>query len=510
MQKTNGYDTELFIDNVEDEYLCTLCQHVLQKPMQALCGCRFCAPCVSSAIGTCPSCNGINKQSDFNNDFYARSQLRKKLMFCVNKPIGCTATIKLSDLENHLTDCSYKKVNCVHFKSGCDAKLFRTELQDHLKYDCDYRLVECTYCNGTYTFNDINSHKCKNKPTACPNDCGADELLLKEVDDHLQNECPLVKVTCPFQPMGCRSMISRKDTANHQTESTSEHLFLVLENLEKQNLINAQIRRENEELKSTCHLLLNRLQHSESELKKFKDLTERRFNDLQKKTEQSSKDLTEQIAILNEEQKDQQQCIKEVSARSVNTRQAAAPRADVNVETNIMRVDISELQFKVNTLEQTSYDGTLLWRIPNVDRATREAINGKTNSLYSPPFYSSRTGYKMCLRLYLNGDGMGRNTHVSLFFVIMRGMYDALLPWPFKQNVTLILLDQETGQRSLSDSFRPDPNSSSFQKPKINRDMNVATGCPLFVSKQILRDPTYVRDDTMYIKAIVEQMPVIW
>jgi len=42
----------------------------------------------------------------------------------------------------------------------------------------------------------------------------------------------------------------------------------------------------------------------------------------------------------------------------------------------------------------------------------------------------------MCARLYLNGDGMGKGTHVSLFFVIMRGAYDALLKWPFKQKVS--------------------------------------------------------------------------
>lgn len=45
---------------------------------------------------------------------------------------------------------------------------------------------------------------------------------------------------------------------------------------------------------------------------------------------------------------------------------------------------------------------------------------------------------KMCARVYLNGDGMGKGTHLSLFFVVMRGEYDALLPWPFKQKVPLL------------------------------------------------------------------------
>lgn len=45
----------------------------------------------------------------------------------------------------------------------------------------------------------------------------------------------------------------------------------------------------------------------------------------------------------------------------------------------------------------------------------------------------------MCLRIYLNGDGTGRGTHLSLFFVVMRGHSDALLKWPFNQKVTLTL-----------------------------------------------------------------------
>lgn len=37
--------------------------------------------------------------------------------------------------------------------------------------------------------------------------------------------------------------------------------------------------------------------------------------------------------------------------------------------------------------------------------------------------------------MYLNGDGAGKGTHMSLFFVVMKGDYDALLPWPFRHKV---------------------------------------------------------------------------
>jgi TNF receptor-associated factor 3 len=89
----------------------------------------------------------------------------------------------------------------------------------------------------------------------------------------------------------------------------------------------------------------------------------------------------------------------------------------------------------------------------------------------------------------------------------MKGDYDALLPWPFRQKVTLMLLDQDTGRRNLSDSFRPDPASSSFGRPTT--EMNIASGCPLFVSQSVLSDPTYVKDNVMFIKVIVDTSDVV-
>jgi len=47
---------------------------------------------------------------------------------------------------------------------------------------------------------------------------------------------------------------------------------------------------------------------------------------------------------------------------------------------------IAELDLRVTSLEQTSYTGTLLWRITDVTRRRQEAISGRTPSIYSPAF----------------------------------------------------------------------------------------------------------------------------
>ena len=156
---------------------------------------------------------------------------------------------------------------------------------------------------------------------------------------------------------------------------------------------------------------------------------------------------------------------------------------------------------RIQLLERATYDGTFLWKIDNYAQRRREAINGATLSLYSSPFYTSRQGYKMCARVYLNGDGSGKNTHLSFFFCVMRGPNDALLPWPFQQKVTLLLLNQN-GRKNVIDQFRPDTQSSSFQRP-VHREMNIASGCPTFCPLSELHNG-FVKEDCIFLGVIVD------
>ena len=164
-------------------------------------------------------------------------------------------------------------------------------------------------------------------------------------------------------------------------------------------------------------------------------------------------------------------------------------------------IKLTEHSLRLNMMDCKNTDGVLLWKITEIRRRRRDAQSGKIVSIYSQPFYSSSCGYKMCARLYLNGDGMGKGSHISLFFVLMRGEYDSLLSWPFRQKVTLVLVDQE-GCRNVTDAFRPDPNSSSFQRPRT--EMNVASGCPLFVPLAVLESEGYIKDDAIFVKMIVD------
>ena len=166
-----------------------------------------------------------------------------------------------------------------------------------------------------------------------------------------------------------------------------------------------------------------------------------------------------------------------------------------------MNVQIADLELKVRIHEATNYSGRLVWKIRDFNRRYSEARCGQRTSLYSQPFYTDTFGYKLCARLYPFGDGMGKGKYLSLFFVVMKGEYDAILPWPFRHKISFTLFNQKNGQH-ITDSFFPNLASSSFSKP--SGDMNVASGCPLFAQLEQVLEGGFVVEDTLYINISVK------
>ena len=158
------------------------------------------------------------------------------------------------------------------------------------------------------------------------------------------------------------------------------------------------------------------------------------------------------------------QCMKsEIQSRNVVTEEAIGKLQHAGKE---LQDYYTDLALSIQSLQATNYNGFYVWKIPDLTRRRRDAVLGKTVSLYSAPFFTSRHGYKICLRVYLNGDGSGRGSHVSFFLTIMKGEYDPLLPWPYRQTTTI-----------------------SFQMTQT--EMNVASGCPQFCPQRMLENPSY-------------------
>ena len=134
----------------------------------------------------------------------------------------------------------------------------------------------------------------------------------------------------------------------------------------------------------------------------------------------------------------------------------------------------------------------------------REAKGGVNRKQTCAPFYTENYGYKLEINIYPNGYGHARGTFLSVFCVIQKGEYDALLPWPFKRNVKFTLLDQQENleeRENNSVEITPINDLQVFGRPDEKRICGY--GRPMFISHGKLERGHYVVDDTLFLQCEV-------
>ncbi|XP_013387716.2 TNF receptor-associated factor 2 [Lingula anatina] len=550
----HGYPQSIFVgQSLDKKYLCTHCGEVLNDPIQSFCGHRYCYGCfygLISALQTtsCQACLSEGEDSVLDKDQTfpdnaTRKELDELTVTCSNSSIGCSFKGKFSDFrKNHEKTCEFRQVKC----PDCGQEVSPRNLTEHKRDKCPLRSVPCRYCNKTFIAKDNWSHNgicpkfpircdfCDNLPRKIPRD---------KMPDHLKT-CRRDKALCKF---GCKEKYEVNKEGQHMEQFAVFHLDQVREKMEKLEAEIKQKRQQGEE--EHLQALIGRLSILDSNMKvcqaKVADLNQKVTGMSQRsrveadsgtayalaaassspsidsgisqiidqlKTQEGITDSKVNtfegiVAVLNREVEKCSTQLENYEGQRRLDREALEgnERKIKSLERVIALKDVSmaEQDLRIQALENASFDGILIWKISDFSRKRHDAITGRVTSLYSPSFYTGPHGYKMCCRIYLNGDGMGKGSHVSLFFVVMRGHYDALLRWPFKQKVTFMLLDQNNREHII-DAFRPDPTSSSFKRP--TSEMNIASGCPLFMAlTQLEKQGTaYVKEDTMFLKVVVD------
>ena len=135
----------------------------------------------------------------------------------------------------------------------------------------------------------------------------------------------------------------------------------------------------------------------------------------------------------------------------------------------------------------------------------------KANDMFvSPMFYTHPRGYHMAVRVYANGIGDGKGTHLAVYAPVVKGSYDAELKWPFTGEVTLTLLNQLEDKNHKTAAF------VLTSKENINalRDARYGNcwGFPNFISHYDLCygigiKTQFVVDDTLYFRVSVTNGP---
>ena len=105
------------------------------------------------------------------------------------------------------------------------------------------------------------------------------------------------------------------------------------------------------------------------------------------------------------------------------------------------------------------------------------------NEWYTFPFYTSLRGYKMCLRVNANGYSQGKGTHISIFVHLMQGEFDDELQWPFKDSITVTMLNHLEDNNHISNTINFAGIALSYCNRVTLRETNPkGWGCPTFIA----------------------------
>lgn len=344
---------------------------------------------------------------------------------------------------------------CVNKHQGCEWRGSVKEFKEHALM-CTYKEEDCPNCEKPVgPSNEIQHfHECIELPEGSK---------------------------CIFKDVGCKEkVLSKNKMQTHLNKEMNYHLYLTMREIQSVTKANESLKIENQNKNQQ----INRLQNKVDELSSTVEALKSHFNS--------------ELANIKS------QFIAQLQADGAASSNEKKPvdNSDNNRESG-ERAAINDLDLRLQLHENSTSDGNLTWKIDNFEKRKLQAIQGKVKALHSAPCFVAQHSYKYCLRLFLNGQGDGYGSHLSLFLVIMRSEYDNILEWPFNKKVTFTLINQENQHLSIVEKMIPN-QSTSFQKPDVNKDRNAGSGIPKFVRIDQLVSNGFLKDDCLFIKVKIE------
>ncbi len=365
-------------------------------------------------------------------------------------------------MQAHLNTCKYDVAQC---PNKCNASIPRVMMSDHLAFTCTLRRAICEFCNVEFTGQGLEEHSgtCNQEPIYCESKCGI-RVLRGRMSIHRTKDCAKRLRRCPH----CNREFSA-DTLSAHGLNCPQSPVQCPQRCEASPLprgeLEAHLRDECKALSIPCT---------------FKDAGCRYKGPRHLLDTHLEANTASHLSLMVQ----------------LSTRQGQ---------------QISALKNAVTKLS-TNYTGTLLWKISDWSAKMREAKTKEGLELVSPPFFTSQYGYKLQASMFLNGNGPGENTHVSVYIKVLPGEYDALLKWPFAHSVTFTLFEQCSSgggtQGGVAESFVPDPTWENFQRPSMEPDQ-LGFGFPRFISHDLLNRRPFVRDDTVFMRVKVDPSKIV-
>lgn len=380
--------------------------------------------------------------------------IMSSIVMCIHHKEGCVWRDELRKLKGHLNACKHDATPCENL---CGARIPRLMMDEHMRFTCARRRANCSHCGQQFTGRTLEEHSgsCGQEPVYCDNKCG-EKVARALLNQHRSVECSKRLTACQH----CSKDFVADTLPVHISKCgkapvSCPHKCDV--SLTRDTLDDHLVQCPNVTIPCT-------FREAGCRFKGRKQLLDQHM------TSSSQQHLQLLCTLVSRQQ------LQIASLRSALSRSAA------------------------NT------SGTLLWKIGDFAARMTESRAKDSVELVSTAFYTAQCGYKLQASLFLNGNGAGEGSHLSVYIKILPGEYDALLRWPFAYTVSFTMYDQAPTPETacnIVESFIPDPTWQNFQRPSKAPDA-LGFGFPRFISHEMLKRRFFIRDDVLFIRVKVE------
>ena len=128
--------------------------------------------------------------------------------------------------------------------------------------------------------------------------------------------------------------------------------------------------------------------------------------------------------------------------------------------------------------------------------------------VYLPGLYTHHNGYEMSVKVYPNGCGSEKGTHVSIFTCLMKGSYDDHLKWPFRGVITIKIVNQAGDHDHIEKPFPyNDQTPDSAAGRVISGERSAGRGKHQFLAHSDLeynaaKKTQYLKDNQLIIHVV--------
>ena len=550
------------------DHFCPVCTEALTEPYLTDCGHHFCYTCrgrlLANGKSGCPECREQDALTDARLNKHLQRQVNSLKVRCQHHEVGCQWVGELRYLQEHLDPvimirkCGFILLAC---PLGCGERVRSFAVKDHILSDCSKRSCECEHCGYCNKFDIVTEQHypvCEQFPVECPNACFVENLKRLELVSHLEEQCPLQVIQCPFTSAGCTVQLPRREMEEHEDKAMREHLRMMMSLMQlKEPPASAIVATTAKQLEYVVNL--PPLEFTIIDFTKKKECNAEWISPVfyshpdgyklclvvypngipngkgthvsvfvgqaLDSKENKSLDINVEVHLLNwrKDEGHHEVILSFTSLCHLLSRE--------NIRLSPMRIlFIPHSSLSYNSATNTEYlqndcvrlrvskvilysiallNKTPSWQNPHNSyqlslhefTLTDFSKRKQSNSIYySSLFYTHQGGYNFSIAIHANGHSSGKNTHISVYIHQMPGEYDDQLEWPFVGKFSIKLLNWRENKRHHKVTL-PIGAEQEFEKV-IEGKSGTSWGVHDFISHSwlaydSLRDTEYLQEDCL-------------